>query len=192
MLVDCRLGFLRAPGSRFAARLILKLMAELASLGLFANPCAAAATFPDACNLLSRAEIQAILGAPLTGMDKAVTFRGATTSLCQGRIGEVTLTVRISRRSAQDSDNEATIGQMIVAGGGKVETVRTGGTACATIVPAAAMATEYGYDSMCTISLGEREVAVQGETHRLDALIPAAKLRPLETLAARRLAGSHR
>jgi hypothetical protein len=52
------------------------------------------------------------------------------------------------------------------------------------------MALEYGYDSMCTVSLGEREVAVQAETHRLDALIASAKLRALVALAAKHLTGA--
>jgi hypothetical protein len=173
------------------AQAMPKIIAALICLGFMTKrPCLAAEVVPDACGLLSRAEIQAVLGARPIGMEHAVKFRGGTTSLCQGRIGELTLTVRISMRSAQDSANEASIAQMITAGGGTVETIRTGATACTTIVPANAMAAEYGYDSMCTMNLGGREVAVQAETHRSDALVPAAKLRPLVTLAAKRLDGT--
>jgi hypothetical protein len=191
MLVGNRFDYLSDNAWRFAVRGILKLTTALISLGLaVANPTLAAEVIPDACSVLPGAEIQAVLGKPPIGMDHAVTFRGGTTSLCQGRLGEVTLTVRISMRSAQDSANEGTIAQMIIAGGGKVETVKTGATVCTTIAPAPAMASQYGYDSMCSIALGEREVAVQAETHRLDALIPAAKLRTLVGLAAKHLTGT--
>jgi hypothetical protein len=164
----------------------------LMSLMIFAGSAitSAAGKVPDACGLLSRAEIQSALGAAPAGMVRAITFRQGTTSLCQGRIGGVTLTVRISARSTRDSDDEAAIGQMIIAGGGKVNTVRTGGMTCTTILPAAPMAAEYGYDSLCTLDAGEREVAVQTETHDLDALVPVAKLAPLVGVAAMRLAGS--
>jgi hypothetical protein len=188
MLVGGRPGYLKDIVRCFAARPILKTAPAL--IGLLAiNSCLAAEIVPDACGLVSRAEIQSALGSSPAGMDHAVTFRGGSTSLCQGRIGQVTLTVRVSVRSEQDSDNEATIAQMIITGGGKVETVITGAAKCTTIVPAATMAGEYGYDSMCAISLGNREVAVQAETHRLDDLIPVAKLRSLVMLAAKRLTG---
>jgi hypothetical protein len=147
----------------------------------------AAEKMPNACGLLSPIEIQQVLGAMPIGMDHALAFRGGSTSLCQGRLGAVTLTIRVSISSTQDRTNEAIIAQMIKAGGGKVDTLNASDTSCTTIVPAPAMAAEYGYDSMCTIRAGDREIAVQAETHQLISLVPAMKLHTLVVLAARHL-----
>lgn len=151
--------------------------------------CQAGDNAPDACKLISRREIQTILGAAPSGMDRATNFRNATTSVCEGQLGAAALMIRASMRSAQDRENEAAIEQLIIAGGGKVNRVTTEGSACTTIVPAAPMAAEYGYDALCTINSGELEVAVQSESHQLGALIPIDKLRSLVALAAKRVHG---
>ena len=97
------------------------------------------------------------------------------------------LTVRVSMRSDRDRVNETAIAQMITAGGGKIATVTSAGMTCTTIVPSAAMAAVYGYDTMCSTTVGERELAVQAESHKLSLQLSAAKLRPLAELAAKRL-----
>jgi hypothetical protein len=147
----------------------------------------AAEKVPNACHLLSPIEIQDVLGVMPIGMDQPLGFRGGATSLCQGRLGAVTLTVRVSIRSRQDQENEAIIAQMIRAGGGTVDTLNQGDTTCTAIIPSPAMAAEYGYDSMCTLNAGDREIAVQAETHQLISLVPAVKLHKLVILAVSHL-----
>ncbi|MGA2411370.1 MAG: hypothetical protein ABSG46_13400 [Candidatus Binataceae bacterium] len=102
------------------------------------------------------------------------------------------VTIRVSEQSDQDDQNESIIEQMISEGGGKVETVRTGPAACTTIVPAPAMAAEYGFDSICSIRLNGVEVAVQAATHKQAAMAPVAGLRRLLMIAAQRINGSAR
>src|SRR5271154_6608109 len=108
----------------------------------------AAEIVPDACRLLTTSEIHEAAGGSVTGFGSASTLRGGTSSLCQGRAGGAMTTIRVSEQAGQDAQNEQIIRRMITANGGKVATVQTGAVACTTIVPAPAMAVEYGYDSM--------------------------------------------
>jgi len=73
----------------------------------------AAESIPDACRLLSRAEIQGAIGGTATGFEHATTFRDGSTSICQGSVGGATITVRDSIESKQDNANERTIAQMM-------------------------------------------------------------------------------
>ena len=147
----------------------------------------AADGIPDSCRLLNQAEIRNAMGGKVSGFKAPSTFRGGSSSLCQGRAGGAVLTIRVSEQSKQDDQNEGVIEQMISEGGGKVETVRTGAVACTTIVPAPAMAADYGYDSLCAISEGGREIAVQAATHDQAEIAPVAQLRRLVLIAAQRL-----
>jgi hypothetical protein len=140
---------------------------------------------PDACKLLSHAEIQSAFGVTATGFEHATTFRDGSTSICQGSVGGATVTLRVSIESEQDSANERTIGQMMSGSGGEVDTVTTGAVTCTTMVPPQSMV-EYGFDSMCKISQGGREVAVQASTRDRKAIVPVTALRQLVTLAGSR------
>ncbi|HTT76248.1 MAG TPA: hypothetical protein VMF50_09765 [Candidatus Binataceae bacterium] len=149
----------------------------------------AAERVPDACGLLSRTEIQRAIGGTAAGFNHATTFRGGSTSMCQGNIAGATVTVRVSIESKQDEANEQTIAQMMSSSGGKVETVTAGAVTCTTITPPRSMVA-YGYDSMCRISQGWREVAVQASTRDRKAVVAITPLRQLVTLAARRLSAA--
>jgi hypothetical protein len=146
---------------------------------------AGAAGMANACSLLTLGEIQHALGGAVTGFDHATAFRGGSTSMCQGQVSGATVTVRVSAESQQDSANEQTIAQMITSSGGKVETERTEGVTCTTIIPTAAMS-DYGYDSMCEVKADSRTMAVQASTRDQKAIVPVAALRELVKLAARR------
>lgn len=152
----------------------------------FAVNVRAAEGVPDACKLLSRAEIQSAIGGPATGFEHATTFRNGSTSMCQGSIGGAAVTVRVSIASEEDRANEQTIAQMMSKSGGRVETETAGAVTCTTMIPPPSML-EYGYDSMCRISQSGREVAVQASTRNRNAIVDAARLRQLVTLAAARL-----
>ncbi|HUN56743.1 MAG TPA: hypothetical protein VMU41_01390 [Candidatus Binataceae bacterium] len=151
----------------------------------------AAESLPDACGLLSRAEIEHAIGGPATGFDHATTFREGSTSICQGSAGGATVTVRVSIESEQDEENERTIRQMMRSSGGKVETERAGAVTCTTTIPPESMM-QYGFDSMCRVSEGGREAAVQASTRERKNMVPVADLRRLVILAGNRLSvGGH-
>ena len=145
----------------------------------------AAESIPDACRLLSRAEIQGAIGGTATGFEHATTFRDGSTSICQGSVGGATITVRDSIESKQDNASERTIAQMMSSSGGDVETATTGAVTCTTTVPSQSMM-EYGFDSICKIGQDGREVAVQASTRDRKAMVPVKALRQLVTLAGNR------
>jgi len=169
---------------------VAAIMIVLASLAA-GTRIAAAAGLADACGWLTRAEIQHAIGGTAAGFDHPTTFRGGSTSLCQGQVSGATVTVRVSAESKEDSANERAIAQMISDSGGKVETQTMEGMTCTKIVPSAAMSA-YGYDSMCEIKAGSHTLAVQASTHDQKAIVPVAALQELVKLAARRwLAETH-
>jgi hypothetical protein len=147
----------------------------------------AAENIPDACSLLSRAEIQGAIGGTATGFEHATAFRDGSTSMCQGSAAGAAITVRVSIESKQDRANEQTIARMMSSSGGEVETATAGAVTCTTMVPPQSMM-EYGFDSICKISQDGREVAVQASTRDRKAMVPVRALRQLVTLAGNRFA----
>ncbi len=91
---------------------VAAIMIVLASLAA-GTRIAAAAGLADACGWLTRAEIQHAIGGTAAGFDHPTTFRGGSTSLCQGQVSGATVTVRVSAESKEDSANERAIAQMI-------------------------------------------------------------------------------
>lgn len=151
----------------------------------------AADRIPDACVLLSRAQIQSVVGGTARGFEHPTTFRDGSTSICQGSVGGATVTVRVSIESEQDRANEQTISRMMSSSGGEVKTVTMDGVTCTSMVPPQSMI-EYGFDSMCKISKDGREVAVQASTRDRKAMVLVTALRKLVTLAGNRFSnGGH-
>jgi hypothetical protein len=92
-----------------------------------------------ACTLATQDELQALLGAKVSGL-KGTDVPGGDAAICIGQTPSATVTLRVAKRSEQGAGAETAGLGVAKKAGAKVDVKTCRGVTCSTIIPPASLA----------------------------------------------------
>jgi hypothetical protein len=152
----------------------------------------------SACSLVSAAELEAVLGAKVSGLSGGnvpgeMNVVSANVQMCTGHTPAATILLRTPRsggsggtKSGKNSANAAEAGlKMAKEMGAQVELKTFGPITCSTIIPVKEMEA-YGFNTTCSVVKGSQVGAIEITVKNRKDMVPIDKLRPVaEKIASR-------
>ncbi len=129
-----------------------------------------------ACALVTPNELQALLGAKVSGL-KGTDMPGGT-GICMGQTPTARVTLRLAKRPEQGAGAEAAGIEIAKKMGAQVDVKTFGPVTCSTVIPPASLA-EHGFNTTCSIAKKTDVAAIEVTAKIQKDMIPIDKLRPL-------------
>jgi hypothetical protein len=162
---------------------VLGTMLPLAALMLgLSTPAATAQS--QACALATAEELQAALGAPVSGL-KPQTLPGGNADLCAGQTPAASVMLRLARRSGGPGAEAAGI-EAARKMGAQVEVKTDGPFTCSTIIPPKQLE-QYGFNTTCSVLKNGQVAAIEVTAKRQQDMADMGRLRKLVERIAGRL-----
>ena len=129
-----------------------------------------------ACALVTPNELQALLGAKVSGL-KGTDMPGGA-GICMGQTPTARVTLRLAKRPEQGTGAEAAGIEIAKKMGSQVDVKTFGPVTCSTVIPPASLA-EHGFNTTCSIAKKTDVAAIEVTAKIQKDMIPIDKLRPL-------------
>lgn len=137
-----------------------------------------------ACALATPDELQALLGAKVSGL-RGTETPGGNAAMCMGQTPTASVMLRVAKRSAQGAGAGAAGIETAKKMGAQVDVKTFGAVICSTMIPPANLA-QLGFNTTCSVVKKTNVAAIEVTAKSQKDMIAIDKLRPLaEKLAER-------
>jgi hypothetical protein len=159
----------------------------------FGAPASAAADGIRACGLLTAAELAAVLGGKLSGLQEgggagplgAGPKGGSDVAFCSAQTPNASVLLRLAKKTGRAPDSAAKGVAIAKQMGAQVEVKTFGPVTCSSMVPPKNLE-QYGFNTTCSVDKGTQVAAVEVTAKSQKDMVPIDKLRPLaEKMAGR-------
>jgi hypothetical protein len=137
-----------------------------------------------ACELATPAELQAAVGAPVSGMT-GQSIPGGSAEYCTGTSGTAKVMLRLARKASRAPGTEAKGIEMMRNMGAQIDVKTFGPITCSSMIPPKNME-RYGYNTTCSVSKAGDVAAVEVTAKNQKDMVPLERLHDLAEKMAKR------
>jgi hypothetical protein len=138
-----------------------------------------------ACDLVTPAELQTVVGTSVSGL-KPQAVPGGAADICMGQAGAYRIMLRLAKRQDASGDKEAKGLAIAKQMGAQVEVKKFGDTTCSTFSPPTTMQ-QAGYNTTCSVFKNGQVGGIEITAAAQKDMVAIDKLKPLADKMAGRL-----